>query len=82
MKPKPTPHSRYHIHDLVRLLRYLPPVLSGSTVAVLDVRQVGHGALRYQVQSAEYPASPVWANEDDIAYPMEMDHGLFAEVQP
>jgi len=67
MKNKP----KFQKDQLVTLKRFLPPVLSGSTVAVLDVRDCGKSGIRYQVRSDEYPATPVWAHEEDLALPWE-----------
>jgi|RifCSP16_2_1023846.scaffolds.fasta_scaffold86281_1 hypothetical protein len=71
-KPKAAPRRRprFHRGEQVHLLRFLPPILSGSTVAILEVRDVGR-EYRYQVDSTEYPEKPVWASEDDLAYPMD-----------
>lgn len=69
MKRKP---ARFQVSNQVRLERYLPPVLSGSIVSILDVRYVGAGDYRYQVQATEYQATPVWCDESDLAAPLEM----------
>lgn len=66
-----TPPARFQVSNLVRLNRFLPPVLSGSIVTILDVHQVGGGCYRYQVQSTEYPEKPVWASEEDLAAPLD-----------
>lgn len=60
---------RFQVGEQLTLRRYLPPVLSGSTVAVLAVSQ-HHGGDRYQVASSEYPGKPVWADENDLAWPI------------
>ena len=65
VKAKPRP--AFAPGDHARTTCYLPPVLSGSVVAVLDVHN-DRGTVRYQVRSVEYEAKPVWAYEDDLEW--------------
>jgi hypothetical protein len=57
----------YQIGETVKVKRYLPPVYSGSLVTILEINTEGQGA-RYQVRPTEYPAGPVWADEDDLEW--------------
>ena len=65
-----TYNPRFYAGERATLTRYLPPILCGSTVAILEVRATGDG-FRYQVQAEEYPGAPVWAYDEDLA-PVEM----------
>lgn len=69
MRPK---HAKYQVGELLTLNRFLPPILSGSTVAVKEVVTAAQD-YRYRVESTEYPVErPVWAYEDDLVRPLEM----------
>lgn len=68
MKPK----AKFQTGELATLARYLPPILSGSQVTVMDVVYTGR-EYRYQVQATEYRSDPKWAYEDDLRRPLEVE---------
>ena len=68
MKPK----QKFQLGELATLIHYLPPLLSGSQVTILDVAFTGR-EYRYQVAATEYKSDPKWAYENDLRRPLEVE---------
>jgi hypothetical protein len=65
MRPK------YTKNQIVTLKNFIPPLLSGSQVAIKDVRDTGRQFM-YQVESVEYSAEQKWVHEADLQAPLEV----------
>jgi hypothetical protein len=66
---------KFQVGEMLTLQRFLPPILSGSTVSALAISHTRSAGDRYQVASSEYPGKPVWADEDDLAFPIGEYYG-------
>jgi hypothetical protein len=65
MRPK------FSVNQIVTLKNFTPPLLSGSQVAIKDVRDTGRQFM-YQVESVEYSAEQKWVREGDLQAPLEV----------
>ena len=68
MKPK----QKFQPGELATLIHYLPPLLSGSQVTILNVAFTGR-EYRYQITSAEYQSESKWAHEEVLRRPLEVE---------
>ena len=66
-----TMRPKYSKDQIVTLKNFIPPLLSGSQVAIKDVRDTGRQFM-YQVESVEYSAEPKWVHQDDLQAPLEV----------
>lgn len=65
MRPK------YSTGQIVTLRNYKPPLLSGSQVAIEEVKDTGRQFV-YRVSCIEYSEKPVWVHESDLQAPLEV----------
>lgn len=65
MKPK----QKFQQGELATLIHYLPPLLSGSQVTILDVAFTGR-EYRYRIMATEYHSDAKWVYEDDLRRPL------------
>ena len=64
-KERKTYQPRWRPGDTVKLLRFVPPILSGSAVTIQRIDANGQRA-RYQVRSCEYPSVCKWVREEEL----------------
>lgn len=57
--------------QIVTLKNFIPPLLSGSRVAIKETKDTGRQIL-YKVSSIEYPAEEKWIHEGDLQAPLEV----------
>jgi hypothetical protein len=65
MRPK------FSVNQIVTLTNFHPPLLSGSQVAVLDVKDTGR-QIMYEIKPVEYPGEAKWVRESELAAPLEV----------
>jgi hypothetical protein len=62
---------RFSKGQIVTLKNFQPPLLSGSQVAIMDIRDTGRQFM-YQVKSVEYTEKEKWVYESDLQPPLEL----------